>query len=190
MNILIINGHEYWESAKGTLNWSIFEATKSRVLELGHQVETSVIDQGYDIASEVDKICWADLVIYITPVYWFSITAKFKEYQDRVFTGGKGRTYRDDGRSTGGAYGSGGLLKGKKYMLVTTWNAPEEAFELGSNSILAGLSVDDIFRHFHIANSFVGMEALDGFNFFNVKKNPDLSSSIEKFKEYLTSLIS
>ncbi len=190
MKILIINGHEYWESAKGSLNKSLFDAANSQALEMGFEVETTVIDDGYEIATEVDKISRADFVIYITPVYWFSITAKFKEYQDKVFTGGKGRTYRDDGRSSGGPYGSGGLLKGKKYMLVTTWNAPFEAFETGSNSIVAGLSVDDVFRHFHLANAFVGMEAMQSFHLYNVKKNPNLSESIVDFKAHLSNVLS
>lgn len=65
-----------------------------------------------DIQAELDKLEWADLVIFNFPVYWFSMPAILKGWVDRVLI---------SGRCYGGMrfYDRGGL-KGKKAMLAMT----------------------------------------------------------------------
>lgn len=65
-----------------------------------------------DIQAELDKLEWADLVIFNFPVYWFSMPAILKGWVDRVLI---------SGRCYGGVrfYDRGGL-KGKKAMLAMT----------------------------------------------------------------------
>ncbi len=83
---------------------------------------------------EVKKYVWADLIVYHTPIWWFQLPHKLKEYIDYVFTAGhQNGIYKNDGRSRSKDnpklhYGTGGLLHGRKYMLTTSWNAPTEAF--------------------------------------------------------------
>ncbi len=92
------------------------------------------INEPYYLEEEVSKFVWADVVIYHTPVWWFGLPHKFKEYLDTVFTAGHRKgIYYSDGRKRENPeinYGTGGSLHGRHYMLTTTWNAPETAFTL------------------------------------------------------------
>lgn len=65
-----------------------------------------------DIAAEIDKLLWADLVILNFPIYWFSMPAILKGWVDRVLV---------SGLCYGGMrfYDRGGLA-GKKAMLAVT----------------------------------------------------------------------
>ena len=65
-----------------------------------------------DILGELEKLQWADLVIFNFPIYWFSMPAILKGWVDRVLI---------SGLCYGGMrfYDRGGL-KGKKAMLAVT----------------------------------------------------------------------
>ncbi|KWR89132.1 NAD(P)H-dependent oxidoreductase [Cupriavidus sp. IDO] len=65
-----------------------------------------------DILGELEKLEWADLVIFNFPIYWFSMPAILKGWVDRVLISGK---------CYGGMrfYDRGGL-RGKKAMLAVT----------------------------------------------------------------------
>ncbi|CAG4882734.1 NAD(P)H oxidoreductase YRKL / Flavodoxin 2 [Georgfuchsia toluolica] len=65
-----------------------------------------------DIQMELDKLLWADLVIFNFPIYWFSMPAILKGWIDRVFVSGVvygGKRFYDRGG-----------LAGKKAMLAIT----------------------------------------------------------------------
>lgn len=70
-----------------------------------------------DILGELEKLDWADLVIFNFPVYWFSVPAILKGWFDRVLISGK---------CYGGMrfYDRGGL-RGKKTMLAITIGGQE-----------------------------------------------------------------
>jgi putative NADPH-quinone reductase len=98
----------------------------------GLDVKTTFIDEGYDVAEEVAKFLWADVIIYQMPGWWMGAPWTVKKYIDEVFTEGHGSLYASDGRTRSDAsqkYGSGGLIQGKQYMLSLTWNAPQQAFD-------------------------------------------------------------
>lgn len=71
-----------------------------------------------DIAREQADISWADQLILISPVWWFSIPAILKGYVDRVFSMGFAYEYAE--------IGPRGLLSGKKVKIITTSGALEE----------------------------------------------------------------
>jgi len=65
-----------------------------------------------DVQAELDKLLWADLVIFNFPIYWFSMPAIMKGWIDRVFVSGAvygGKRFYDRGG-----------LSGKKAMLCIT----------------------------------------------------------------------
>lgn len=65
-----------------------------------------------DIQAELDKLLWADLVIFNFPIYWFSVPAILKGWFDRVLVSGAvygGKRFYDRGG-----------LAGKKAMLSIT----------------------------------------------------------------------
>lgn len=65
-----------------------------------------------DIAAEIDKVMWCDLLILQFPLWWYSVPAIMKGWFDRVFV--NGLMYGQLGR-----FNHGGL-KGKKAMVSMT----------------------------------------------------------------------
>ena len=118
-NILIVNGHQYYDVvAKGELTNKIIERATDFFKQNGFDVKYTHIEKGYDIKEECDKFEWADAVLFQYPTYWMGVPWISKKYFDETFT--QGRHYTSDERSRSDEskrYGSGGLLKGKKYML-------------------------------------------------------------------------
>lgn len=73
-----------------------------------------------DIAAEVDKVKWADLIIFNFPIYWYGMPAIMKGWVDRVFVSG----FCYGGRRI---YDKGGL-KGKSAMLAVSLGGQAHMF--------------------------------------------------------------
>ena len=123
MKIFIINGGQHFAHSGGKFNktltdWTI-EYFKS---QSGNEIKVTDINEPYIAEDEVKKYVWADIIIYHTPVWWFQLPYKLKEYLDLVLTAGhQNGIYKNDGRSRSNDnpklhYGTGGLLQGRKYM--------------------------------------------------------------------------
>lgn len=184
-SILLINGHEAWESSPGMLNSTLCEATAKLFTDRGFRVEKSIIDMGFEAEEEVQKFLSVDYILFFTPVYWFGIPAGFKKYLESVFSKGKGRLFKDDGRSIGGKYGTGGLMQSKSYMLITTWNAPESAFNSSTEFLFENKSVDDVFLSFHAAQKFIGLKKMPGIHFHDVKKKPEIDRFLYDLNQHM-----
>lgn len=185
MKVLLVNGHEYWEISPGALNATLLKEAQSWFNDKKYEVKTTLTDQDYDLEEEVQKILWADLIVYFSPVYWMSIPANMKRYFDHVYAQGRGRIFRNDGRENGGQYGSGGLMHNTKYSLITTWNAPNEAFNDVNQFLFSGQEVDNVFFNFHSMQKFVGMQKLNSFSLFDVKRNPNIKQYMVDFRQHL-----
>ncbi len=82
-----------------------------------------------DIAAEIEKLDWCDLLILQFPLYWFSLPAIMKGWVDRVFVPGFA--------FGGGAWYERGGLVGKRALLVTTMAAyPQMMAPDGINGLL------------------------------------------------------
>lgn len=77
-----------------------------------------------DIQAELDKLKWADLIIFSFPIYWFSMPAILKGWIDRVFISG----YCYGGTRI---YDRGGL-KDKKAMLAFSLGGQDHMFGPGA----------------------------------------------------------
>ncbi len=186
-HVLLINGHQAWEMSPGKLNQSLIDLAREEFSVKGYKTQYTHIEDEYNVQEEVEKFLWADIIIFQTPVYWMSVPWGFKKYIDEVYMGGYGAMFTDDGRTRSDPskkYGSGGLLKGKKYMLSTTWNAPLEAFT-ESDQFFEGRGVDDVFFAFHKTQEFVGLERLPTFACYDVLKSPDIDTDFDRFKLHL-----
>ncbi|WP_299438740.1 NAD(P)H-dependent oxidoreductase [uncultured Rhodospira sp.] len=76
-------------------------------LEQRHADESGTLPP--DIRRELDRLLWADLVIFSFPLFWFSVPAILKGWIDRVLVSGRcygGRRFYD----RGGLRGKTGLL--------------------------------------------------------------------------------
>jgi NAD(P)H dehydrogenase (quinone) len=112
-----------------------------------------------DILEEIDKITWADLMIFQFPIWWSYMPAILKGWIDRVLVQGfvvdlrEGRVY------------DRGLLKGKSAMIVTTCGGSEEMYSKGG---IHG----DLREHLSIIThnifEFTGMTTLPPFIVYNV----------------------
>lgn len=69
-NILIINAMKEFAHSKGELNHTLTTEAVECLQELGHQVKITVVDQGYDIETEIENFLWADTLIYQMPAWW------------------------------------------------------------------------------------------------------------------------
>ncbi|CDL81296.1 NAD(P)H-dependent oxidoreductase [Xenorhabdus szentirmaii] len=188
--ILVINSAKNFKESKGELNNLLANVIKDHLTGLKHEIQVTHVDKGYDIQAEIDKLLWANSIIYQMPGWWMGPPWILKKYIDEVFQIGQGKLYKNDGRTRNDPnkkYGSGGLLHDKTYMLSVTWNAPLEAFE-DPNQFFEGKGVDGLYFHFHKANKFLGMSPLPIFNCYDVIKNPQIESDIEKLKIHLSNL--
>ncbi|WP_127957085.1 NAD(P)H-dependent oxidoreductase [Serratia microhaemolytica] len=190
-NILIINAKKQFSHSAGQLNQTLSDVAEDFLRAANHQVQVTVVDDGYDIDTELQKLLWADIVIYQMPGWWMGEPWIMKKYIDEVFTAGHGKLYANDGRSQSDAskkYGSGGLSQGKKYMLSLTWNAPLEAFT-EPDQFFHGVGVDGVYLHFHKINQFIGMEALPTFICNDVMKQPNIATDIDRLRAHLGAIL-
>lgn len=130
-NILILNGHPKKES----LNFAFAEAYKNGAIESGATVQEIVIadlkfnpnlEYGYqkrtelepDLLIAMEKIKWADHLVWIHPVWWGGIPAIMKGFIDRIFLPGFAFQYREKS-----VYWDK-LLKGKTAHIISTLDQP------------------------------------------------------------------
>ena len=186
-NILIINGKKAFGHSHGRLNQTLSDLAESQLKTLGHTVQTTVVDEGYDIPTEVEKWLWADTVIYQMPGWWMGAPWIVKKYIDEVFTEGHGQIYSSDGRSrydSDKKYGSGGLMHDKTYMLALTWNAPKEAFT-DPEQLFEGVGVDGVYLPFHKAHQFCAMKPLPTYMCNDVIKDPKIDDYLVEYRNHL-----
>lgn len=186
-NVLLLNGSKKFAHSEGRYNDTL-HATAQRFFDrTGFALQTTHIDDGYDLSEEVVKLLWADVVIYQMPAWWMGAPWTVKKYLDEVFTEGHGSLYANDGRTRSDAsqkYGSGGLLQGKQYMLSVTWNAPQQAFD-DPTDFFAGQGVDAVYLPFHKANQFLGLESLPTFLCTDVMKIPAIAADVLRYEQHL-----
>ena len=182
--IFIINGGQVLGESQGKLNQTITNWTAEYFKENNAEVRITNVFEGYDKKQEVENFLWADLIIWHTPIWWFQLPFKLKQYIDEVLHDeGHGTLYKNDGRTRTNPeinYGTGGLLQGRKYMITTSWNAPEGAFTI-DGELMNLTNVDNgVLFGFHTAMKFIGLTKADGFHFYDVIKG----LTPERFENY------
>ncbi|OEC42972.1 NADPH quinone reductase MdaB [Pseudomonas sp. 1D4] len=185
--ILLLNGGKQFAHSDGRYNQTLHEAALAFLDRGGFEVQATFIDGGYDIAEEVQKFLWADVIVWQMPGWWMGAPWTVKRYIDEVFTAGHGSLYANDGRTRSDAsqkYGSGGLLHGKRYMISATWNAPRQAFDAPTDFFEAK-GVDAVYFPFHKANQFLGMQPLPTFLAVDVMKRPDIDGDVARYRAHL-----
>lgn len=183
-NVLLINAHQKTAMSLGEYNATLMQKSRE-ILEKNYRIKTTVLEEGYEPQEEVEKMLWADYVIFQFPVYWMDVPYSFKQYLDEGLSSSYGKLYANDGRVNNGKYGSGGLANSKKYMFSTTWNAPESAFN-DKQQFFEGKSVDDVFFHLHKAFQFLGMRPLKTFNCYDIMSSPDINRDLKRLEVHLS----
>ncbi|PHM16669.1 MAG: flavodoxin [Sulfuricurvum sp. PD_MW2] len=174
-HVLLLNLHQKYEGiANGNLTRDLLNEAKTFFLSNGYEVKETTIDAGYDIAEELEKFKWADLFFVQSPVYWMGLPWLGKKYIDEIFSAGVNTiTYESDGRSRTDptkTYGSGGLMKEKRYMLSFTYNCPESEFD-NPKGFFDGLSLDEANVALHKTFQFCGAIAYPSFSVHDIYKS-------------------
>ncbi|EJR82275.1 MULTISPECIES: NAD(P)H-dependent oxidoreductase [Bacillus] len=175
MNILIINGYQKHDFSKGDLNFSLVNVYLNH-LRSKHNIQLSSV-MNYNVMEERNKFLWADLIIYQFPIYWFSVPGKLKLYMDEVFEYNQFYSFAEK-------YGAGGLMKGKSYILSTTWNAPKHAFKT-EGEFFGNKDVDDVLLPIHKTMQFCGFTKRKSISFHNVVKDPQYKEFENQLIEYI-----
>lgn len=175
--ILMILGTESSELAKGQYNKGLFEAGAGLLVN-NYEVLTTDIEKGYNPQEEIEKFRKADAVIFQYPVYWFMMPSSVKKYMDDVYLLGEFFGFGENG------YGSGGLMKGKEFMLSTTWNAPARVFN-DADGFFEGLSADDVLLPMRKSNAFCGLAELPHFSCHDVIHNPQFEEDKKRYIDHL-----
>ncbi|WP_270090720.1 NAD(P)H-dependent oxidoreductase [Sphingobacterium sp. SYP-B4668] len=188
--ILIINAGQHFGHSGGKYNDTIAEATFDFFKDMDDvEVQMTRIADGYDEDEEVRKFVWADYIIYHTPIWWFQLPFEFKKYIDVVFTAGHQKgIYNSDGRSSKHPainYGTGGALAGRKYLLTTSWNAPQTAFTLPGEFFQERTVDDGPLFGFHRMNAFASLTKMEGFHFHDVEKNANMAQDKAAYLKHL-----
>lgn len=185
--VLLINGHQYYDNvATGNLTQKYIQKAQAFFNEKGFEVKHTHIEKGYSIEEECEKFQWADYVILQFPVFWMGVPWITKKYFDEALV--QGKQFTNDGRSRSDSskkYGSGGLLKGKKYMLSVTYNCPDTEFD-NKEGFFEGLSLDQAHIATHKIMQFCGLEPLKTYSVHDVFKGDlDINLELEKFTNIL-----
>ncbi len=145
MKILLVTAGYSIFDARGQLNGFLAHLTEKNLSEKGHKIKVSdVIKDNWNVDREVEKLLWADTIIYITPVMWFNMPAPMVKWLDEVLIYKKTFIITDE-------YGEGGQVPASKFMIVTTSNL--KSSDLGEGFVLKNaLHIDDILQPLIINN--------------------------------------
>ena len=187
---LTVNGGAAHAFADGNLNAMLADVAGAAAVSAGVTYELTKAFEPYDVTVEVQRYLRADLIIYQMPAWWMGTPWPMKRYIDEVFTAGYGRLYANDGRTPddpNGVYGGGGLLKGRRYLISATWNAPESAFS-APGGMFEQRGAEAVYFPFHKANEMLGLSPFPIFLFTDVIKDPRIDRDVKRYREYLKSI--
>ncbi|WP_042220926.1 NAD(P)H-dependent oxidoreductase [Oceanobacillus manasiensis] len=176
-NILLINGHDVLQRAKGQLTDHMIDLIREEVSP-HFELKETIIYKGYNIKEEIEKFQWADIVLIQTPIYWFSIPGIFKKYFDDVFMPDVFFTKAKE-------FGRGGLLTQKEYMLSVTWGAHINAFNGSQDSFLEGYSPDQVLFPLYKIFEYCGLNRLPTFSIYSAMKNLPLKEYTSQLQDHL-----
>jgi modulator of drug activity B len=110
---------------------------------------------------ELDKLLWADTIIYITPIMWFNIPAPLVQWLSEVLVYKKTFIITEE-------YGEGGQVPANKFMIVATSNM--KSSDLGKGVVLKSAQhIDDILQPLIMTNVYLSIrEQIPTFHADNV----------------------
>jgi NAD(P)H dehydrogenase (quinone) len=135
MNILIVYAHP----VSSSFNSQVLESVKAELLESGHQVKVAdLYAEGFQCAMTADdfvqfegkpmpeeireeqaRVEWSDGLVFIFPIWWWSLPAILKGWIDRVMSYGWAWVDPNDPNS--------GYLKKRKILVLASAGASAEA---------------------------------------------------------------
>jgi modulator of drug activity B len=189
--VLLINTHlTYPNWSEGKLNDAFHQKAKDFFEEKGYETLETKVEDGYDANEEVQKHVEADIIILQTPINWFGAPWIYKKYVDEVFNSGllSEKFLSGDGRNREDftkQYGTGGKMHGKKFMVSSTWNAPNASFDDPNQVLFEGRSTADVLIQITSNYRFCGVEIVADYNCFDIFKDGDIVGTLENYPKHL-----
>jgi NAD(P)H dehydrogenase (quinone) len=120
-----------------------------------------------DVLEEQEKLMWADTVIFLFPLWWYSMPAILKGWFDRVYSYGFAYGVGEHSDTKWGERFGEGKLQGKKAMLIVTAGGWKEHYSsMGING-----SIDDIlFPINHNMLFYPGFDVLPSLVFYQADR--------------------
>jgi NAD(P)H dehydrogenase (quinone) len=111
------------------------------------------------IADEQEHLRWADVLVFIYPIWWTGMPAILKGYVDKVFSSGFAYSYNNNSPV--------GLLTEKKALIINTQGYTREHYDsIGMTDALRKTTDEGIF-------DFCGIEVIDHMFFGDVPNMPE-----------------
>ena len=150
MNILVVTGGYSIFDAKGQLNGFLAHLTEKNLTDKGHKVKFSdTTKDTYDVNREVDKLLWAETIIYITPIMWFNMPAPMVEWLDKVLLYEKTFVITEE-------YGEGGQIPANNFMVVATSNM--KSSDLGKGHVMKDTPhIDGVLQPLIMTNNYLSI---------------------------------
>lgn len=181
MRILIIYSNHYGDN----FNSRLLERLKNNITHAGDEVvvrdlyqmnfdpvlrtkDFEMISAGNppdDIRKEQELIKWADILLFIYPIWWGGMPAIVKGYIDRVFSWGF--AYKSNGN------GPVPLLTDKKAIIMNSFGQSRAEYEMGMFAAMNRVNSEGVF-------GFSGVEVLQQLYFPSIQ-----SVSEEVLEEYI-----
>ena len=150
MKTLIVTAGYSLFDAKGQLNGYLAHLTERQLTAKGHKVKISdTTKDSWDVDREVEKLLWAENIIYIMPIMWFNMPAPMVKWFDLVLLYEKTFVITDD-------YGEGGQVPADKFMIVATSNL--KSSDLGKGVVLKNAPhIDDVLQPLIMTNKYLSI---------------------------------
>lgn len=134
-----------------------------------------------DIMQEMEKVKWADFLVFHFPVFFTGMPAIMKGWIDRVFAAGfafspvKDRVYEN------------GLLKGRKAMIVTSAGADEQWYSPGGKHG----DINELLKYVtHCTFEYTGLEVVDMHTVFSAGKmsSERVDGELKRYRDKIDAL--
>merc|ERR1719356_820061 len=110
----------------------------------------------HEVREQIENLMWADVIMYVFPMYWFHAPAVLKAWQDRVFAWHL-------------TYGGDKNLKGKQFLTVVSCGASADVFKNVFNT-----TPEDVLKGFSVAPSvLMGAKVLPTYVVYNAHGVPE-----------------
>ncbi len=147
--LLVTAGYSIFD-AKGQLNSYLAYLTEKNLAAKGHEVKISnVTKDTWSVDREVEKLLWADTIVYIMPVMWFNMPPPMVKWLAEVLLYKKTFVITDD-------YGEGGQVPANSFMIVATSNM--KSSDLGNGFVLKDAAhIDDLLQPLIMTNNYLSI---------------------------------
>lgn len=165
MNNLIIIAHPNTKESKISIEIKKYFASNNKENNEIVDLYEEYPDFKINVEKEQERLIKAENIIFVFPIYWYSVTPLLKQYMDKVFL------YNF-------SYGNNYKLENKKWLAVTSSGKTKEGYKE------IGKSLSDLTIFFDLTMSFMKLKKIGWINNFGAKEE-NIEKNIKEIKTLL-----